>query len=106
MIGLTLCTLAAGVPIAAGIPQRMAWTQRFMILLAVAVGVLFLGWIIARWLRLRHLRLTAETSPGTTLSDAWSESAGRIEADPDDDSNDTIDPGGSPNGDPDPRWQV
>ncbi|VAX40198.1 hypothetical protein MNBD_PLANCTO03-1897 [hydrothermal vent metagenome] len=103
MIGFALNTLAATAPIAAGIPERMALAQRLMILLAVAVVVLFLGWIIARWLRLRHIRLTAETPPGTNLSDAWSESAGRIEADPDDDA---TDPGGSPDTDPDPRWQV
>jgi len=95
--------LASALP-ASAIPTRVAWAQWLVILFSAAIVAVFLGWVLARWLRLRHLRLTAAAIASPDHTDAWTEAARRLGAD-----DDTADPDPpsdqTPPGRPDSRWR-
>jgi|GEM_PF-7068883 len=98
--------------LAATNPAQLARLEQLLTLLSVAIIAVFLGWVIARWMRLRYLRVTAPGGPTTTRTDAWSESARRMSPtndDLDDDGDGTVDldppPDQRPPRGPSPRWQ-
>ena len=85
-------------------PAKFACAQGLMILFAVAFVAVFFGWVMARWMRLRFVRMTSGVDVGTSLPDAWTEAARRIHTD-----DETVDldppPDQSPPRDPNSRWQ-
>lgn len=85
-------------------PAKFAWAQGLMILFAVAIVAVFFGWVMARWMRLRFVRMTSGVDVRASLPDAWAEAARRIHTD-----DDTVDldppPDQSPPRDPNSRWQ-
>ena len=100
--------LLGAAPLAAANPARLAWAQGLLgllLLFSVALVAVFLGWVLARWMRLRHARLTAVAFTGAGHADAWTEAARRLGAD-----DDTVDldppPDQTPPHNPDTRWQA
>lgn len=97
----------ASAPLASDMPTRVVSAQWLVLLFSTAIVAVFLGWVLARWMRLRHIRLTAAAFTAPDHADAWTEAARRLGADNDND--DTADPDPPPDQqpprNPDTRWR-
>lgn len=86
--------------IAAADPSKVLWAGGMLTLVIVGLFVIFAGWLLARWMRLRHQRDAARSSARADLGDAWTEAANRVDPiDPD------LPPEGGPPSGPHAQWQ-
>ncbi len=84
-------------------PARIRWAGTLLALVIVGILALYVGWLLARGLRLRHQRMLARTGTKTELGDAWSEAALRMGPGEGDDPD--LPPESGPPTGPHAQWQ-